>query len=143
MEKLVRSCEELEESMNRMMAISKGKRMNLSNMDRDEEDRVVWAQDDRFNHSWQPARPSKGWYWIPKGRISIDLAYPARLDSIRKYGFLAKKIRPTCPPPPLSASFAAVAMDHWRGKRRQEDWRQEGWMSEDDLLGEERREQDL
>jgi hypothetical protein len=38
-----------------------------------EEDRAV--QDDRFCHSWQLIGPNKGWHWIPKGRLSMDITY--------------------------------------------------------------------
>jgi hypothetical protein len=109
--------------------------------------------DYRFNHSWVPSGPDpgSGWYWIPKGNLTLDLYYPAQQHEVRRFGYLAKKIWRLPSPAPLSQSFAAVVglgMAN-RGpfrppKRRQEDWRLEGWMEEDDLLQEDfRQDQDL
>lgn len=113
----------------------------------DEDDRTNGI---RFSHSWVPVGPgpSLGWYWIPKGALLMKTYYPAQANEVRRFGYLAKHIRRLPPPTPLTHSFARTAMAN-RGpnrpmKRRQEDWRQEAWMEEDDLLAEEfRQEKDL
>lgn len=152
---LAASCDQLEESMIRMSMVqwgcTIGKQLEMLSEREKEDDRPLGNLDNLFNHSWRPIGPSKGWYWIPKGRLSMDIVYPARLVDIRRFGYQTKKIRATPLPPPLSSSFAAVtqnSMAHREisrqtGKRRQENWRYEDWMDEDDLLGGELREQDL
>jgi hypothetical protein len=99
------------------------------------------GRDFRFDHSWVPGGPSPGPYWIPKGRLTLDVRYPARpLDRFR---YNIRKVRVLPPPQNLVASFAQATsgvMDPLRqkGKRRQEEW-----MEEDDLLGGELGERDL
>lgn len=95
--------------------------------------------DPRFGHSWIPRGPDPGWYWIPKGRITLDIIYPASPWEVRRFGYTAKKLRAISAPKILSQSFAAAVMANHKqgrvtGKRRQEEW-EEDWMEEDDLLG--------
>ena len=109
--------------------------------------------DHRFDHSWVPngLDPGPGWYWIPKGNITMETCYPAQQQEIRRFGYLAKKVRRLPSPAPLYHSFSRIVeagmanREHLRPpKRRQEDWRTEGWMEEDDLLQEDfKQDQDL
>jgi hypothetical protein len=108
--------------------------------------------DVRFDHSWVPSgpEPGPGWFWIPKGNLVMDSYYPAHKHEVRRYRYLARQVRRLPPPAPLSHSFSSIVetgmanRDFRPPKRRQEDWRNEGWMEEDDLLQEDfRYEQDL
>lgn len=139
----------LEASINRMRMVTWGSAMTeqqgeLQGMVQKEvEDDVFGGTvDGRFNHSWAPCGPKAGWYWIPKGRLTLDKIYPARPNEVRRFGHNARKVRATSPPAPLSAPFASVAMASRvapRAKRRSDEW-----MEEDDLLGGDlMREQDL
>jgi hypothetical protein len=134
LDELALACDRLEESMNRMSLIAGGQEhyqeQRSKQLGREVEDDKVWGElDDRFSHSWRPIGPTKGWFWIPKGRLIMDITYSAHHTEIRRYGYQAKKIRPTPLPPPLSLSFAAAArnpmayreMQRQAGKRRQED----------------------
>lgn len=114
LDELALACDRLEESMNRMSLIAGGQEncqeQRSKQLGREVEDDKFWGElDDRFSHSWRPIGPSKGWFWIPKGRLTMDITYPAHLTEIRRYGYQARKIRPTPLPPPLSLSFAAAA----------------------------------
>lgn len=75
-----------------------------------EDDRFGGNHDVRFNHSWRPIGPGKGWYWIPKGRLSMDLVYPASQADIRRFGHQARK----------------TSMHSWKG----DEWKIDGyaWM---------------
>ena len=48
--------------------------------------------DQSYSHSWTPGGPGSGWYWIPKGRLSLDLAYPASRWDIQRFGHLARTV---------------------------------------------------
>lgn len=60
--------------MNRMSsvtwgcAIAEGKRSGELGREV-EDDGPLQIQDDRFNHLCRLIGPSRGWYWIPKGRL--------------------------------------------------------------------------
>lgn len=100
LEELADACGRLEESMNRMSSVTWGcaisKKMQPWGLEREvEDDRPQGGYDSRFSHSWRPIGPGKGWYWIPKGRLSMDITYPARLTDIRKLGPQARKVKPT------------------------------------------------
>jgi hypothetical protein len=81
----------------------------------------------------------------------MDIFHPAQQQDIRHFGCLAKRIQRLPPPAPLSRSFSSTVElgmanhgPYHPMKRRHEEWRQEGWMEEDDLLQEDfKREQDL
>lgn len=81
----------------------------------------------------------------------MEVAYLAQQNEIRRFGYLARRIHRIPPPAPLSCPFSNVVVPGmaYRGlgrpvKRRKEDWCQEAWMEEDDLLQEDfRHEQDL
>jgi len=117
--------------------------------EREVEDELV--TDSKFNHSWTPHGPGPGlgWYWIPKGKLSMDIFHPARQDEIRVFGHLVRTVQRVPPPAPLVRSFSCAVEANMANqgrpmKRRVEDWRQEGWMEEDDLLQEDfQYEQDL
>lgn len=36
------------------------------------------GRDPRYDHSWAPSRPAPGLYWIPKGRLTLDICYLAK-----------------------------------------------------------------
>jgi hypothetical protein len=85
--------------------------------------------------------------------VSLDEYYPARLEDIRRFGHAARKVRVRLKLPPFTKSFAQAVHgqgmanrenQRFPGKRRQEDWKYEDWMDEDDLLsGDLRQEQDM
>lgn len=82
--------------------------------------------DPRFEHSWAPAKPSgpgPGWFWIPKGRLTLDMGYPARPIESRRFGYVARKIRVV---PPRVASQNPSPKLPWLG--RSED-RMSAWMT--------------
>jgi hypothetical protein len=157
MRELVNALNPLEETIEWMMMLDdstmdKG-RNTLSHSG--EDDNPIWnGLDSRFEHSWTPSgTPSGalnghglGWYWIPKGRICLDITYPVRTGEVRRFGHAAKKIRATFPPHDLTKSFMEVVRlrgmaqpNCFMGKRWQEEW-----IEEDDLLGGELgQEQDL
>jgi hypothetical protein len=67
----------------------------------------------------------------------LDSTYPAHIDEVRRFGYVARKIKATFPPCDLTTSFVEVVRSRGMaqpnrimGKRRQEEW-----MDEDDLLG--------
>lgn len=64
--------------------------------------------------------------------------FPARIDKIRKFGHLDRRVRRIGPPPPLQKSFVEVVTGMGDRKRGLED----KWMEEDDLLGQEYKELD-
>lgn len=144
---LANACERLESSMERMNAVEWGSALGSlcialprEGEEREEEDEQRHGRrDERFDHSWTPSGPGPGWYWIPKGRLLLDQVFPARLNDVRRFGHLARKVKGIPPPLPTAAPFARVVregtmanreMQRQGGKRRQEDW-----MEEDDLLG--------
>lgn len=95
------------------------------------------GQDPCFDHSWATDGPDPGWYWIPKGRLTLDICHPAR--PVDRHRFSSRKVRALPPNKTLTKSFAqATRMARPPGKRRQEEW-----MEEDDLLGGEMQAQDL
>jgi hypothetical protein len=99
------------------------------------------GHDGRFDHSWTPDGPSPGPYWIPKGRLTLDVCYPAQpLDRFRH---LSRKVRVLPPPQKLAFSFAHATMGSMDQPRHTGKRRQEEWMEEDDLLGGELKELDL
>lgn len=51
------------------------------------------GHDYRFDHSWASAGPSLGWYWIPKGRLSMDRYYPAGVHDVHRFCHQARKVR--------------------------------------------------
>lgn len=72
--------------------------------------------------------------------------YPARLADIKRFGQLAKKVKPIPLPPPLSFPFAMAvnqSMAHLEKPRQAGKRLYEDWMEEDDLLGGNLQEQDL
>lgn len=98
----------------------------------------VAGPDPRYNHSWHPDGPKLGWFWIPKGRLILDCCHPAQPYEVRRYGYDARKIRVIPPPHRLQHSFAQAAMA--KEPPRYTKKRQEKWMEDDDLLGEELKE---
>jgi hypothetical protein len=76
----------------------------------------------------------------------LDSTYLARADEVRRFGYVARKIKATFPPRDLTTSFVEAVRSRGMakpnrimGKRCQEEW-----MDEDDLLGGEMgQEQDL
>jgi len=150
------SYQQLESSVERMKEVEWGSassKQGLSPRGGGGEGTDNQVVDVRFSHSWVPdgPGPGPGWYWIPKGDLTLDTCYPLRLGEINRFGHLARRVRRLPPPAPLLSSFAKAVGKNManRGldrpmKRRQEDWRQEGWMDEDDLLEEDfKRDQDL
>lgn len=128
---LAEACARLESSMDRMMVVKPAMELLRENRGTDEagEGRNPKAElDTHFDHSWVPGGPNPGWYWIPKRRLTMDIAYPANLSEVPRFGHLALKVRATCPPTGrLSNSFMAATMTNrdpgrLAGKRRQEDW---------------------
>jgi len=75
------SYQQLESSMEKMKEVQWGSasgKQDLSPRGGGREvadDQVV---DVRFNHSWVPdgPGPGPGWYWIPKGDLTLDTCYP-------------------------------------------------------------------
>jgi hypothetical protein len=39
--------------------------------------------DTRFQNSWILGGPTLGWYWIPKGRLALDVAHLTKLEEVR------------------------------------------------------------
>lgn len=137
---LAAASDRLEESLEKMLKLDSGREAidkKLVAWDgRGKEDKpVLNSVDFRFDHSWTPPGPRPGWFWIPKGRMCLDILYPATRGEVRRFGYLARKVCSTHPPL-LTKSFAEAVnpstMAHNRptGKRRQEEW-----MDGDDLLG--------
>lgn len=65
------------------------------------------GRDDHFDHSWIPDGPGPGLFWIPKGRLTLDIRYPAY--PIDRFRHNAHKIRVLPPPRTLAFSFAQAA----------------------------------
>lgn len=141
MRDLADASDRLEESMERMLRIGSNvvepdKQLEIWNGNEEDDNPIQNSVDSRFDHSWIPNGPGLGWVWIPKGRLCLDITYPANREDVRRHGYLARTIHATQPPRELTKTFAAVvkprAMAHPNrpmGKRRQEEW-----MEEDDLL---------
>jgi hypothetical protein len=122
-------------------AIDRGN-MLISQEGDGEDDRSLWNYlDSRFDHSWIQSRAQSGLglgcYWIPKGRVRLDLTYLARALEVKRFGYTTRKIRDISPPRNLDRSFVEVVRsremaqpNRFMGKRRQEEW-----VDEDDLLG--------
>lgn len=92
-------------------------------------------------HSWRPDLPL-GWIWVSRLSAASGLGFPARGEEIQRFGLFARRVKHTRPPPLLHQSFAhAVAAGMERPWKRRGG--REEWMEEDDLLGEDYREQDL
>ena len=152
LDKLAVACEGVEAALGRIENVQWGCYVQLQSHlhdSREEEDELGQkGWENYFNHSWTPSGSRPGWFWIPKGRLMMDICYPGRLADIRRFGHTAKKIRATPSSPPLTTSFSRMVkgvpmanQDQQRkaGKRRTEDW-----MEEDDPLGGElRQEQEL
>ena len=154
LEDLDSSWQNLESAMGRMSSVQWGCALEMQKQTKKQGQEVVENQiDHRFDHSWvsNGLDPGSGWFWIPKGNITMEACYPAQQQEIRRFGYLAKKVRRLPPPAPLSHSFSRIVevgmanQEQLRPpKRRQDDWRTEGWMEEDDLLQEDfKQEQDL
>lgn len=69
---------------------------------------ILNSVDSRFNHSWTPSGPGLGWFWIPRGRLCLDILYLASKEEVRRFGHIARKLRATHPPHSLAKYFAAV-----------------------------------
>jgi hypothetical protein len=128
------SCYQLEAALDRMekvcwgSAIDEEPRDNLSLGRREVGDESGKKRgDDRFDHSWFPRaqKPGPGWIWIPKGCITLEKHYPARLEDIRKFGYAARKIRAHPKPPPLTKSFAQAVFER-KGMANRENQRLQG-----------------
>lgn len=110
---LADASDRLEEASEQMQsidsAIDRGK-MLISHEGDGEDDSSIWnCLDSRFDHSWIPSRaqsgPGLGCYWIPKGRVRLDLTYPARALEVKRFGYTTRKIRATSPPHNLDRSL--------------------------------------
>jgi hypothetical protein len=86
----------------------------LEMQERSEEDKQEMIGDlidHRFDHSWIPNGPEHGpgWFWIPKGNITMETCYPAQQNEIRRFGYLAKRVRRLpplrCSPSPFPRSW--------------------------------------
>jgi len=153
LEDLGEAYKQLESSLGKMLMLQRGPEMDDLNLTPGMEQEVAGSTDIRFDHSWLPDGPyyGLGWYWIPKGSLTLSSRYRARPGEIKRFQHLARGVRRLPPPEPLSHSFARAVVKNManRGpirpmKRRQEDWRQKDWMEEDDLLEDDfKQEQDL
>lgn len=109
------------------------------------------ALEDILNHSWRRI-PSSEWIWIPKNVILGDLGFPARSHEIHRFGDLARRVKRSRDPPPLTRSFVEVVkgeeMEQGRGRYPRrfggggcnfggKRSAPEEWMDSDDLLVEE------
>lgn len=154
MRELADSSDRLEEALERMLSIDSTMDSGNQRLEQSGERGAgspIWnCLDSRFDHSWIPSRgpngPGPGWFWIPQGRVCLDIAYLARAEDVRRFSHTARNIRATSPPRNLDRSFVEAARSRgmaqasrFMGKRHQEEW-----MDEDDLLsGELGQEQDL
>jgi hypothetical protein len=98
-----------------------------------EEDVPIWnGVDSRFGHSWTPNGPPNGsgpgWFWIPRGRVCLDITYLARSGEVIRFGHAARKVRATPQPRELAKSFVEAVRaremalpNRIMGKRRQEE----------------------
>jgi hypothetical protein len=107
-QELAKLSDRLEESMEQTLRLEDSAMKNGSQIVS-----PIWnGLDSRFDYSWTPRGPpigpGLGWYCIPKGRVSLDVAHPARKGEVISFGHDVRKIQATRPTHELTKSFIEV-----------------------------------